>query len=98
MSASLNMREMQTKTSTRFEVFTSYWTEQPQAETLQTVSTGEGGRKGNPPRLILGMEAGNGHCGGQRTGSLARKMRMKLEYSRTPYTKINSKKTEGERL
>ena len=44
---------------------------------------------------MLRMEIGRSHCGGHHAGSLAMKMRMKLDYSLTPNTKINCKKFEG---
>ena len=43
--------------------------------------------KGNPLTLILGMETGSSHSGGQHAACLAMKMGMKLDYSLTPYTK-----------
>ena len=60
-------------------------------ETLQAINAGESVEQREPPTPMLGMEIGSSHCGGHWAGSLAIKMRMKLECSLTPYTKINSK-------
>ena len=59
-------------------------------ETLQAINAGESVEQREPPTPMLGMEIGSSHCGGHWAGSLAIKMRMKLECSLTPYTKINS--------
>ena len=84
MSTSLNMREMQIKTS-----YTSHRSKSIGRNS--TINAGESVEQREPPTPMLGMEIGSSHCGGHQAGSLVMKMRMKLEYSLTPHTERNSK-------